>query len=135
MHPKRSSHARATHPDSSTPAERSKGRREGTPNTLCTPTHRDEGPVGISAATKSCGYTLALVKGKARVAEAAFSASGMGIVACAPAEAFWVRAGRRAGGQAVGVEAVGRALQSCGKKGRCPEGPKKQRPQKPCWAE
>lgn len=71
----------------------------------------DEGTVGISAATESCGHTLAPVENKARVTQAAFSASGRGM-ACALAEALWVRAGRGAGRQAAAEEAVGRALQS-----------------------
>lgn len=60
----------------------------------------------------SSGYTLVLIKHKARVAEAAFFASRRDFGACALAVAIQVGAGRRTGREAVGVEAVGRALQS-----------------------
>lgn len=87
-------------------------RQERTPSPLSTPTHWDEGTLGIFAATVSSGYTLVLIKHKARVAEAAFFASERHFGVCAPAVAIQVGAGRRTWGKAVGVEAVGRALQS-----------------------
>lgn len=93
-------------------AERSRGKEERTPRPLSTPTHWDEGTLGVFAATVSSGYTLVLIKHKARVAEAAFFASGRDFGVCVLAVAIQVGAGRRTRGKAVGVEAVGRALQS-----------------------
>lgn len=64
---------------------------------------------GVFAGTLNSGHTLVPVKHKARVAEAAFCASGRAVGAGALTVAIWVGAGRRARGKAVGVDAVGGA--------------------------
>lgn len=76
-------------------------------------THRDESTLGVFAATLNSEDTLVTVQHVARLAEAALLAGGGGFRAHVFAKAFWVQAGRQAGGKAAGVLGVGRALQSC----------------------
>lgn len=76
------------------------------------PTHRDETTLGMLAATLNSEHTLVVTQHIVRVTNAALLAGGGGFGAGASTEAIWVRAGRQAGGKAVGVEAVVRALQS-----------------------
>lgn len=78
------------------------------------PTHQDEGTLCVSAVTLDSEDTLVTVQHVARLADTAFLAGGGDFRADIFAEAFWVGAGRQAGGKAVGEEAVGGALQSCG---------------------
>lgn len=76
------------------------------------PTHRDESSLGVFAATLNSEDTLVTVQHVARLADATLLAGGGGFRADIFAKAFWVQAGRLAGGKAAGVLGVGRALQS-----------------------
>lgn len=76
------------------------------------PTHRDEITLGVFAATFNPGDTLVTVQHVARLAHAALLAGGEDFRTDVFAEAFWVQAGRQAGGKALGVLGVGRALES-----------------------
>ena len=57
-------------------------------------------------------HTLVVKQHIVRLADAALPAGGGNFRTDIFAEALWVQAGRQAGGKAVGVEAVVRALQS-----------------------
>lgn len=88
------------------------GRRKDTPVPNTMSTHRNEGTLGVFAATLSSGYALVLTEHKSRLAEAAFYA-GRGAFAAGDLTAvIRVGAGWDAGGKAVGVLAVGWAFQS-----------------------
>lgn len=93
--------------------------------------------LGVFAGTLNSGYTLVLVKHKARLAEAAFFASGRDVGAYALTVAIWVGAGRRTRGKAVGVNAVGWALHNYGEEERqvTAEVQRKHKLQKAGWAE
>ena len=92
------------------------------PTPLSTPTHRDENTLSIFAATLNSEHTLVVTQHIVRFTNAALLAGGGGFGAGASTEAIWVRAGRQAGGKAVGVETVGWALHSYeveGEEGSC----------------
>lgn len=76
------------------------------------PTHRDESALSVFAATLNSEDTLVTVQHVARLADAALLTDGGGFRADVFAEAFWVQAGRQAGGKTAGVLGVGRALES-----------------------
>lgn len=80
------------------------------------PAHLDEATLAVFAVTVNSKHTLVVMQHVAGSTEAALLAGGGDFRAGAPTEALWVRAGRQAGGKAVGVEAVRGALQSCGGK-------------------
>lgn len=66
------------------------------------PTHRDEGTLGVFAATLNSGYTLVLIKHKAWVTEAALLAGRRHFGADSLTVAIQVGARRQTGGKAVG---------------------------------
>lgn len=95
--------------------QREEGRGPPVPNSMST--HRNEGALGVFAATLSSVDTLVLIEHKARLAEAAFYA-GRGVFEAGKlTAAIHVGAGWDTGGKAVGVVAVGWALQNCGVQG------------------
>lgn len=91
------------------------GRRKPSsrPHPKCYATHRNEGPLGVFAATVSSEYTFVLIEHKARLAEAAFDAGRGPCEVGGLTAVIHVGAGWDAGGKAVGVVAVGWAFQSC----------------------
>lgn len=83
------------------------------PTAISMPAHLDEATVGDFAGTVNSKHTLVFMQHIARSADTALPAGGGDLGAGAIAEALWVRAGRQTGRKAGGVEAVGRAVQSC----------------------
>lgn len=81
------------------------------------PTHRNEGTLGVFAATLSSGYTLVFIEHKASVAEATFYAGRGAFGAGSLTAVIHVGAGWDTGGKAVSVVAVGWAFQSYGVQG------------------
>lgn len=86
-------------------------------------THRKDSTLGVSAATLNFKDTLVFIQHIAGLTDAALFASRGDFRAGLPTEGTGVRAGRETGGKAVGVVAVGGALQSYGVSG---EGTRKQ---------
>ena len=76
------------------------------------PTHRDEDTLGIFAATLNSGHTLVVKHHIVRFADTALLAGRGRFGARTLTVAIRVRAGRLTGWKAVGVVAVGRALES-----------------------
>ena len=87
-------------------------------------THRNDSALGVFAATLNFKNTLVFIQHVARLTDAALLASRGAFRAGAPTEGTGVQAGRETEGKAVGVVAVGGALQSYRISG---EGTRKQR--------
>lgn len=89
-------------------------RRKRPPLPLSPPTHRDEDPLTVFAATVSFEHTLVITQHITGLTDAALLAGGGDFVARALTAAVWVQAGRWTGGKAVCVVTVSWALQSYG---------------------
>lgn len=84
------------------------------PSTMLPPmlTHQKDSTLGVSAAALNFKNTLVFIQHIAGLTDAALLASRGDFRAGLPTEGTGVRAGRETGGKAVGVVAMGGALQS-----------------------